>query len=221
MVSVVEKEIGAKKIYYLHITKRTKLAYENKDLYLGSSLPENIREKKLDFFISTLNDQLLEISNLIKKNKKDLPKTILEKNLLDFSIKFTYNSNKIEGNTAECLTRTNIDTTKVNACIAATDSMFKVTELYNDKSTWQGGSFPQFNVFKEENNLYGVQGSPTTVINGVVVDRMPRDSAGILNQVCLAFNNQPSECQTKLSSTAPGPGFGYDSTGTNSTASCS
>jgi len=99
MVSVVEKEIGAKKIYYLHITKRTKLAYENKDLYLGSSLPDNIREKKLDFFISTLDDQLLEISNLIKKNKKDLPRTIKEKNLLDFSIKFTYNSNKIEGNT--------------------------------------------------------------------------------------------------------------------------
>ena len=70
MVSVVEKEIGAKKIYYLHITKRTKLAYENKDLYLGSSLPDNIREKKLDFFISTLDDQLLEISNLIKKNKR-------------------------------------------------------------------------------------------------------------------------------------------------------
>jgi len=99
MVSIIEKEIGAKKIYYLHITKRTKLAYENKDLYLGSSLPDNIREKKLDFFISTLDNKLLEISNLIKKNKKDLPKTILEKNLLDFSIKFTYNSNKIEGNT--------------------------------------------------------------------------------------------------------------------------
>ena len=126
-----------------------------------------------------------------------------------------------EGKTADCLTRIKIDTTKVNACIAATDSMFKVTELYNDKSTWQGGSFPQFNIHKEENDLYGIQGSPTTVINGVVVDRMPRDSAGILNQICLAFNNQPSQCQTKLSSTAPGPGFGYDSTGTNNAASCS
>jgi hypothetical protein len=50
---------------------------------------------------------------------------------------------------------------------------------------------------------------------------MPRNPAGILNQVCLAFNNQPEECQTQLSSETPGPGFGYDSTGTNSTASCS
>ncbi len=99
MVSLIEKKIGSKKVYYLHITKRTKLAYENKDLYLGSNLPENLKEKKLDFFISTLDNKLLEISNLIKKNKKDLPKTIMEKNLLDFSIKFTYNSNKLEGNT--------------------------------------------------------------------------------------------------------------------------
>jgi Fic family protein len=99
MVSLIEKKNGSKKVYYLHITKRTKLAYENKDLYLGSKLPENLRERKLDFFISTLDNKLLEISNLIKKNKKDLPKTIMEKNLLDFSIKFTYNSNKLEGNT--------------------------------------------------------------------------------------------------------------------------
>lgn len=126
-----------------------------------------------------------------------------------------------EGNTSDCLTRVEIDTTKVNACVSATDEEFEVTELFNDESTWQGGSFPQFNVHKAENDLYGVQGSPTTVINGVVVNNMPRDPAGILNQVCLAFNNQPEECQTQLSSETPGPGFGYDSTGTNSTASCS
>jgi hypothetical protein len=126
-----------------------------------------------------------------------------------------------EGKTADCLTRAEIDTTKVNACISQTDTEYKVTELFNDKSTWQGGQFPQFNIYKEENELYGVQGSPTTVINGVKVDNMPRDSAGILNQVCLAFNNQPEECQTELSSTAPSAGFGYENTGTNNAASCS
>lgn len=37
MVSLIEKKVGSKKIYYLHITKRAKLAYRNKDLYLGSN----------------------------------------------------------------------------------------------------------------------------------------------------------------------------------------
>ncbi|MFA7709160.1 MAG: hypothetical protein WCX82_03425 [archaeon] len=126
-----------------------------------------------------------------------------------------------EGKTSDCLTRAEINATKVNACVAATDSEYKVTELFNDKSTWQGGQFPQFNIYKEENELYGVQGSPTTVINGVKVENMPRNSAGILNQICLAFNDQPEECQTELSSDAPSAGFGYEGTGTNSTASCS
>lgn len=126
-----------------------------------------------------------------------------------------------EGKTADCLTRAEINTTTVNACVTATDNEYKVTELFNDKSTWQGGQFPQFNIYKEENELYGVQGSPTTVINGVIVENMPRSSSGILNQICLAFNDQPEECQTELSSDAPSAGFGYEGTGTNSAASCS
>jgi len=121
---------------------------------------------------------------------------------------------------AECLVRANIDATKLATCVAETDSEFKVTELYNDKSTWSGGRFPQFNVHKTENDLYGVQGSPTTVINGVKVDAMPRNSSGILSQICSSFTTQPSECQTKLESTQPSPGFGYGTSANSTNASC-
>jgi len=126
-----------------------------------------------------------------------------------------------DGNSSRCLTKAGIDLTKLTTCVSATDSQYKVTELYNDQSTWNNGAYPQFNVFKEANELYGVQGSPTTVINGAVVGNMPRDSAGILNQICLAFNIQPSECNTQLSNTTPSAGFGYEGTGSSTSASCS
>lgn len=125
------------------------------------------------------------------------------------------------GKTTDCLASTNINTTKVNACVSATDTEYKVTELFNDESTWSGGAYPQFNIYKAENELYGVQGSPSTVINGVLVSNMPRDSKGILDKVCSVFNTAPEECNTVLSSTSPSAGFGWGDSGSATTASCS
>ncbi len=125
------------------------------------------------------------------------------------------------GKGTECLVTANIDSTKLNSCISETNEEFKITELLNDKSTWSGGRFPQFNVHKTENDLYGIQGSPTTVINGVKVDSMPRNSAGILSIICSSFTTQPNECQTKLDSTQPSPGFGYGTSAQATNASCS
>jgi hypothetical protein len=125
------------------------------------------------------------------------------------------------GKGSECLVTAKIDTAKLTACVSSTDTEFKVTELFNDKSTWNGGTYPQFNIYKAENELYGVQGSPTTVINGVLVNNMPRDSKGILDKVCSVFNTAPEECKTELSSTSPSSGFGWGAAGSTTTASCS
>jgi hypothetical protein len=69
-------------------------------------------------------------------------------------------------------------------------------------------------VDKEDVEKYGVQGSPTLVINGETV-QAGRDSASILAAICSAFNEPPAACKTELSSTPPAPGFGTgkDSTG--------
>ena len=126
-----------------------------------------------------------------------------------------------DGNGSRCLAEQKINTTTLASCVSQTDTEYKITELFNDKSTWSGGTYPQFNIYKAENELYGVQGSPTTVINGVLVSSMPRDSKGILDKVCSVFNTAPEECNTELSSTSPSSGFGWGESGAPTTASCS
>ncbi|MEM4259415.1 MAG: hypothetical protein QXS38_01475 [Candidatus Pacearchaeota archaeon] len=126
-----------------------------------------------------------------------------------------------KGDSAKCLASAGIDATKLNSCIAAADKEFKITENYNDKDSWLNGYYPPYNVNAEECERYGVQGSPTLVINGVQVSSA-RDSASLLKLICSAFTSAPAECSQKLSSTAPSAGFGYSASASGSTtASCS
>lgn len=125
-----------------------------------------------------------------------------------------------EGKSAECLTEAKIDKTKLDACIEQTDKEFKVTEQYNDKSTWLSGNYPLIGMDKELNQKYGVGGSPTLVINGQTVSSA-RDSASLLATICASFTEQPEECGQVLSSTAPSPGFGFsEGTAATTDASC-
>ncbi|MCK5605759.1 DsbA family protein, partial [Candidatus Pacearchaeota archaeon] len=67
---------------------------------------------------------------------------------------------------------------------------------------------------------YGVSGSPTLVVNGVIASS-GRDSQSYLNAVCGSFNTPPEVCVTaEVSSASPAPGFGWDETGSATTASC-
>lgn len=124
-----------------------------------------------------------------------------------------------DGNSTRCATAAGLNKGKINSCIASADKEFKVKEKYQDQSTWVSGRFPAFDVFKADNEKYGVQGSPTLVINGQQVSA-GRDSASLLSVICSAFNNQPAECQQQLSSTAPSPGFGSGTGGANSAGGC-
>jgi protein-disulfide isomerase len=121
-----------------------------------------------------------------------------------------------DGNSAACMTSTGVNVKKVQSCISATDKQFKVTEAFNDKTKWSNGSFPPFAVHEAENVKYGVQGSPTIVINGKQVES-ERSPAGLLATICAAFNNAPAECSATLDTATPGPGFG-DSTAANTGA---
>jgi len=102
MVSVIEKKNGNSKAYYLHITLRSKKGYKNLDKYIGTKIPLDLRNKKLDFFVCSQKEILEKIDYSVLKhnnNLKGLPKSIQDKELLDISIKFTYNTNRLEGNT--------------------------------------------------------------------------------------------------------------------------
>lgn len=122
-----------------------------------------------------------------------------------------------DGNSATCMTSTGVNVKKVQSCIADTDKQYKVTESFNDKTKWANGSFPPFAIHEAENVKYGVQGSPTLVINGKQVES-DRSPAGMLATICAAFNTKPAECDAKLDTATPGPGFG-DATAANTGAS--
>ncbi|PLX21679.1 hypothetical protein C0584_02065 [Candidatus Parcubacteria bacterium] len=118
-----------------------------------------------------------------------------------------------------CLAETKVNTRTMDACVAKTDEEFKVKELFADQSTWSGGRYPQFNTSKDDNEKYGVGGSPTFVVNGTTIST-GRDSASLLATICAGFETAPSECSTQLSSASPSPGFGFGTSGAASDASC-
>jgi len=102
MVTIVEKKSGNKKSYYLHHTLRTKEGYKSLEKYIGDRLPSNIEERKIEFFLEAYEDIFNEIETIRNKQielKSKLPDSIKRKNELDFSINFTYNTNRIEGST--------------------------------------------------------------------------------------------------------------------------
>ncbi|MDD5291174.1 MAG: hypothetical protein PHZ04_03590 [Patescibacteria group bacterium] len=118
-----------------------------------------------------------------------------------------------------CIAKAGLDKSKLDACVSATDKEYKVTEKFNDKTTWSNGQFPVFDVYKADNDKYGVSGSPTLVINGAQVTSN-RDSASLLATICSAFNTAPEECSQSLSSTAPSAGFGSTAGAAASDATC-
>jgi len=120
-----------------------------------------------------------------------------------------------------CVQSTGVDTAKLDACKIADDKAFNVTANYNDQASWLNGQFPKVDLNLADNLKYNVGGSPTLVINGVTYnDKGQRSPANFQSYICAAFNNAPAECQTTLSNTQPGPGFGYDSVGAANAAGC-
>ena len=122
-----------------------------------------------------------------------------------------------EGKTDECVQEAAIDKTALDLCIKSTDEQYKTIENFNDKSTWLNDRFPVFDIDKESNEKYDIRGSPGFVVNGVVA-QAGRDAASLLDAVCTGFKEKPEECTQDLSAETPSPGFGFETTGSASTA---
>ncbi len=119
-----------------------------------------------------------------------------------------------------CLSLVKANQSKLNACVIATDKKYGTIEKYNDKTTWLGGNYPVYPIHQDLNDKYGVQGSPSLVINGVE-SSAARTPEAIKEAVCAAFNNPPAECEQSLSNSAPSAGFGTASgSGSATNAAC-
>ena len=120
-----------------------------------------------------------------------------------------------KGDSKGCLAKNGINKKDLNSCITETDKKYDITKNFKDKKSWLNGVFPRFNINDDLNQKYGVQGSPTLVINGQKMERVGRDANSIFKAICSAFKNPPAECKETLSTETPAPGFGYDNKGGN------
>jgi len=103
MVNIRIVNQGSKKYYYIEHTIRTVKDFKNKRVYLGDTLPKNIDELKEKFlyelFTELYDKELDAIKEFWIKEYKNYPQSSKEKYIESFMIKFTYNTNKIEGST--------------------------------------------------------------------------------------------------------------------------
>ena len=117
----------------------------------------------------------------------------------------------------KCIVESGIDKAKLESCINSTDEEFNITGLYNDKSTWSGGTYPQYPVDEALAAEYDVRGSPTFVINGQTVS-VTRSAEAVKEAVCSAFINPPAECDQTLSTTTEAAGIGAIGSGSGSSS---
>ena len=101
MVSIVKKTIKGRTYYYLAHTVRKEGKVEKKEKYLGASLPKNMEALKSEFmreiYAGKWHSELDRIKEGYAKEQKALPPSAAEKELENFSIRFTYDSQRIEG----------------------------------------------------------------------------------------------------------------------------
>ncbi|MDE1825911.1 MAG: Fic family protein [Candidatus Micrarchaeota archaeon] len=115
MVKIAKKVISGKTYYYLGHSFRSKGKVSKKEVYLGPSLPKNINQIKKAFVLSIYKKKWYDSFDKIKKNAikqfRSMPIEAREKALDNFIVKFTYDTNRIEGSkltyheTAELLER--------------------------------------------------------------------------------------------------------------------
>jgi glutaredoxin len=106
-----------------------------------------------------------------------------------------------------CTKQAKVNEGKLSSCIKKADKEFGITADFKDKKKWKG-RFPPFGIHKDLAQKYGVRGSPTLVVNDVVV-RSGRSPKAIQDAICKAFKTPPPECKKPLSKDNPAPGFGF------------
>jgi len=183
----------------------------------------NVLGSKIKYTLEFVNYSMH--NDVTKNDRKELDENLrqycIQKNQpTKLSAYLTCFLKKGQGTETSCMATAGVNAVQVKSCMAQADTQFNVTKDFNDQNSYQG-NFPIFEVNKDDNVKYGVQGSPTLVINGVQADAQ-RDPASILKTICSGFTNPPKECSTALATTAGAPGFGEGAAagGSTSGAAC-
>ncbi len=101
MVVVREKKTAYGAYYYLEHTFRKKGKVHKTEKYLGKSLPKNLEEMKKEFLFELYSEKWFDVFDKIKTaygtEHRAMPVSVKQKELETFVIKFTYDTNRIEG----------------------------------------------------------------------------------------------------------------------------
>lgn len=101
MVTIRKKTIGKNNYFYLEHSFRKNGKVAKKELYLGKEIPKDVEKIKKEFISEIYNETWLNKLNKIKENyskeQKKTPYSAKEKEMESFMIKFTYNTQRIEG----------------------------------------------------------------------------------------------------------------------------
>jgi Fic family protein len=100
---VKAKRIGGSTYYYLEHSVREGGKVHKKEVYLGKKIPKNVKdlEEKLrsDTYFEKWHPLLDRIRDNYSREIRRMPKSLKEKELDTFAIRFTYDTQKIEGST--------------------------------------------------------------------------------------------------------------------------
>jgi Fic family protein len=103
MVEIKKRKIKGKDYFYIEQSYRDKKRVLKKQKYIGNKIPNDLEKIKQEFILGLYKEKWLNDIEIIKKNfkkeLKDMPKSAKEKEIENFGIKFTYNTQKIEGST--------------------------------------------------------------------------------------------------------------------------
>ena len=103
MVYLGKKKVGGKSFYYLEQSFRVKGSVNKREKFIGEGLPKNMAELKRQFSrevrAELVYPRLDEIKKGFAAEERSLPASSREKNRQAFTVRFTYDTNRIEGST--------------------------------------------------------------------------------------------------------------------------
>lgn len=103
MVTIRKRTKGNETFYYMEHSIRKGKTVQKIEKYVGKEVPKDIEEVKKEFFHDIFKEKwyktLDEIKQKFSREYLSMPKSAQEKYLEHFMIKFTYDTNRIEGST--------------------------------------------------------------------------------------------------------------------------
>ncbi len=103
MVTIRQKKTGEQTYYYLEHSIREGNKVVKKEHYLGKEIPADIEKVKRTFVLELYKKKWFDSFDIIKSNyakeQKIMPPSSKAKQKETFAVKFTYNTQKIEGST--------------------------------------------------------------------------------------------------------------------------